>query len=76
MFKTNQIIRAHDKLIKIWEWLDKLDSENEPFYLAIRNGLKHIIMATLCHVLYAFNKAQCKQVSKLVKYYYCALMST
>jgi hypothetical protein len=62
LFKTNQVDKAHDKLKDIWEWLDKLDNENERFYQDIRDGLKHIIMSTLCHVLYAVNKTLCWQV--------------
>lgn len=66
LFKTNQIEQAHDKLINIWGWLDKLENENELFYLNIKDGLKHIVMSTLCHILYAFNKVQCNQVSKII----------
>uniref|UniRef100_A0A2S2RB26 Uncharacterized protein n=1 Tax=Sipha flava TaxID=143950 RepID=A0A2S2RB26_9HEMI len=62
LFKTNQVDKAHDKLKDIWEWLDKLDNENERFYQDIRDGLKHIIMSTLCHVLYAVNKTLCWQL--------------
>lgn len=64
LFKTNKVDRAHDKLIDIWEWLDKLDDKNEPTYLAIRDGLKHIVMSTLCHILFTVNRAQCQQVSQ------------
>lgn len=65
LFKTNQ---AHDKLINIWEWLDKLDEKNERFYLSIRDGLKHIVMSTLCHVLYTLNRGQCQKVSQIILY--------
>lgn len=58
----NKVDKAHDKLINIWEWLDKLDDKNEPTYLAIRDGLKHIVMSTLCHVLFNMNRVQCQQV--------------
>lgn len=66
LFKTNKADRAHDKLINIWEWLDKLDDKNEPQYLAIRDGLKHIVMSTLCHVLFTVNRAQCQQLFEMI----------
>lgn len=69
LFKTNQVDKAHDKLKNIWEWLDKLDNENDLFYLDIRDGLKHIVMSTLCHVLHTVNKAQCRQVISQLLYY-------
>lgn len=62
LFKTHEVDKAHDRLINIWEWLDKLDDENNPSYLAIRDGLKHIVMSTLCHVLFNMNRMQCQQV--------------
>ncbi|CAI6362031.1 unnamed protein product [Macrosiphum euphorbiae] len=66
LFKTNKVDRAHDKLINIWEWLDKLDDKNEPTYLAIRDGLKHIVMSTLCHILFTVNRAQCQQLFEMI----------
>ncbi|XP_027838354.2 uncharacterized protein LOC114120598 [Aphis gossypii] len=66
LFKMNKVDRAHDKLINIWEWLDKLDDKNEPTYLAIRDGLKHIVMSTLCHVLFNMNRVQCQQLFEMI----------
>ncbi|XP_025200273.1 uncharacterized protein LOC112598130 [Melanaphis sacchari] len=66
LFKMNKVDQAHDKLLNIWEWLDKLDNKNDPTYLAIRDGLKHIIMSTLCHILFAMNKVQCQQLFEMI----------
>lgn len=61
----NKADHAHEKLTTIWNWLDKLDETYEPSYLAIRDGLKHIVMSALCHVLYTSNKVQCQQVNSI-----------
>ncbi|XP_026823304.1 uncharacterized protein LOC113561210 [Rhopalosiphum maidis] len=66
LFKMNKVDKAHDKLIDIWGWLDKLDDKNEPTYLAIRDGLKHIVMSTLCHILFTMNRAQCQQLFEMI----------
>lgn len=62
LYKTNSVDKAHDQLIRIWEWLDKLDNSDDTFYLSIREGLKHLMMSTLCHILYTVDKYECRQV--------------
>lgn len=69
MFVADEPGRAHDKLLDVWRWLDKLDDANEPFYLTVMDGLKHIVMSSLCHVLYATNRAQCQHVSPYRKFF-------
>lgn len=66
LFKMNKIDEAHDKITNVWNWLDKLSDRNEPFYLTIRDGLKHIVMSTLCHMLYTTNKSKCQQVKYFI----------
>lgn len=72
LFKMNKVDEAHDKITNVWNWLDKLSDRNEPFYLTIRDGLKHIVMSTLCHMLYTTNKSKCQQVKYffIIIYYY------
>lgn len=62
LYKTDAVDKAHDKLIQIWEWLDKLDNSDDTFYLSIREGLKHLTMSTLCHILYTVDRRECRQV--------------
>lgn len=66
LFKMNKADEAHEKLTNVWNWLDSLDETHEPSYVAIRDGLKHVVMSSLCHGLYAVNKPQCRQVSSII----------
>lgn len=62
LYKTNAVDKAHDKLIRIWEWLDKFDNSDDTFYLSIREGLKYLTMSTLCHILYSVDRYECRKV--------------
>lgn len=64
LFKTNNAMKAYDRILDLWRWLDKLDETNDQFYLAIRSGLKHIMMSTFCHMIYVSQKAESRRVSQ------------
>ncbi|XP_060861971.1 uncharacterized protein LOC132939002 [Metopolophium dirhodum] len=52
---------AQIKILEIGKWLEELDKGTDEFYLSINTGLRHIIMATFIHMLFATNLTEeCK----------------
>lgn len=38
-------------LLSIGKWLEELDKSTDDFYLLISDGLKHVLLSTLAHMM-------------------------
>ncbi|XP_050544978.1 uncharacterized protein LOC126907616 isoform X2 [Daktulosphaira vitifoliae] len=52
--KSNHEI-AQLKIFEIGKWLEELDNGTDEFYHSIKIGLKHVMMSTFAHMLFATN---------------------
>lgn len=55
LFDNGEKDVAQMKMLEMRNWLEKLDNRSDEFYLSINTGIKHVITATLVHMLFATN---------------------